>query len=63
MASILIGTSSWTDKTLIESGLFYPPEKTTSEARLRYYIATIFSISAASVTLCSRSSPVLSMGN
>jgi uncharacterized protein YecE (DUF72 family) len=37
MASILIGTSSWTDKTLIESGLFYPPETTTSEARLRYY--------------------------
>lgn len=37
MASILIGTSSWTDKTLIESGLFYPLEVTTAEARLRYY--------------------------
>ncbi|MBI2942119.1 MAG: DUF72 domain-containing protein, partial [Chloroflexi bacterium] len=34
---ILVGTSSWTDKSLIESGAFYPPECTTPEARLRYY--------------------------
>ena len=34
---ILIGTSSWTDKSLIESGRFYPPEVTTPEERLRYY--------------------------
>lgn len=34
---ILIGTASWTDKTLIASGRFYPPEATSAEARLRYY--------------------------
>src|SRR5438105_9352302 len=34
---ILVGTSSWTDKSLIESGRFYPPDATTPEARLRYY--------------------------
>src|SRR5437764_11894177 len=27
--NILVGTSSWTDKTLIESGKFYPPSATT----------------------------------
>ena len=34
---VLIGTASWTDKPLIESGRFYPPEAKTPEARLRYY--------------------------
>src|SRR3954462_436497 len=37
MGNILIGTSSWTDKTPIESGLFYPPTATTPEDRLRFY--------------------------
>jgi uncharacterized protein YecE (DUF72 family) len=37
MANILIGTTSWTDKTLIASGLFYPRDVKTAEARLRYY--------------------------
>lgn len=37
MSQILVGTSSWTDKTLIESGRFYPPEAKTPEARLRFY--------------------------
>ncbi len=37
MAQILVGTSSWTDKSLIDSGRFYPPSITTAEARLRYY--------------------------
>src|SRR5689334_19580718 len=37
MARILVGTSSWTDKTLIESGKFYPKTATTPEDRLRYY--------------------------
>jgi uncharacterized protein YecE (DUF72 family) len=37
MANILVGTSSWTDKSLIDSGRFYPPSVTTPEARLRYY--------------------------
>ena len=37
MAPILVGTSSWTDKTLIESGKFYPQSAKTPEDRLRYY--------------------------
>jgi uncharacterized protein YecE (DUF72 family) len=34
---ILIGTSSWTDPTLIKDGHFYPPEAKTAEQRLRFY--------------------------
>jgi uncharacterized protein YecE (DUF72 family) len=37
MARILVGTASWTDKTLIASGRFYPPSDNTPETRLRYY--------------------------
>jgi uncharacterized protein YecE (DUF72 family) len=37
VTNILVGTSSWTDKSLIDSGRFYPPSITTPEARLRYY--------------------------
>jgi len=37
MGKILVGTSSWTDKTLIESGKFYPPSATSAEDRLRFY--------------------------
>jgi uncharacterized protein YecE (DUF72 family) len=37
MGQILVGTSSWTDKTLIESGKFYPPSAKTPEDRLRFY--------------------------
>ena len=37
VSKILVGTSSWTDKTLIESGRFYPPSATTPEDRLKYY--------------------------
>ena len=37
MAKVLVGTSSWTDKTLIDSGRFYPPTATTPEDRLKYY--------------------------
>ena len=36
MGSILVGTASWTDKTLIASG-WYPPEANTPEKRLRFY--------------------------
>jgi uncharacterized protein YecE (DUF72 family) len=36
-ARLLTGTASWTDKPLIESGTFYPPEAKNAEARLRYY--------------------------
>src|SRR6187401_2241206 len=35
--NIRIGTASWTDKSLIDSGKFYPPAATKPEDRLRYY--------------------------
>jgi uncharacterized protein YecE (DUF72 family) len=38
---ILVGTASWTDKSLIESGRFYPPDATSAEARLQHY-ASVF---------------------
>ncbi len=34
---IYIGTCSWTDKSLIGSGEFYPKNLNTSESRLKYY--------------------------
>lgn len=36
MGDILVGTASWTDKSLLASG-WYPPGATSSEERLRYY--------------------------
>ena len=33
----LVGTASWTDKTLIACGRFYPKHCATAESRLRYY--------------------------
>ncbi|HYH27644.1 MAG TPA: DUF72 domain-containing protein [Actinomycetota bacterium] len=36
MSRVLVGTASWTDKTLLESG-WYPPEASTPETRLKYY--------------------------
>jgi uncharacterized protein YecE (DUF72 family) len=36
MGDILVGTASWTDKTLLESG-WYPPEVKTAEQRLKHY--------------------------
>jgi len=41
--TILIGTTSWTDKALIQSGLFYPDDVTTPAGRLHYY-ATQFPV-------------------
>ena len=35
--SILVGTASWTDKTLLDCGRFYPKSATSAEARLRHY--------------------------
>lgn len=35
--SIVVGTASWTDRTLTDRGVFYPAKATTPEARLRYY--------------------------
>ncbi len=43
MSRILVGTTSWTEKTLVESRRFYPPDVHTAEARLRYY-ATRFPV-------------------
>ncbi len=37
MGHILVGTSSWTDKSLIKEGNFYPPSVHTAEQRLRFY--------------------------
>lgn len=36
-SNILVGTASWTDKTLIECARFYPPSCRTAEQRLRFY--------------------------
>lgn len=37
IGQILIGTCSWTDPTLVQSGRFYPPWARTAEARLKFY--------------------------
>jgi uncharacterized protein YecE (DUF72 family) len=37
LGHILVGTASWTDKSLIDSGRFYPSDARTAEARLQYY--------------------------
>jgi uncharacterized protein YecE (DUF72 family) len=37
VADILIGTASWTDKTLIGCGRFYPNDARSAEAKLRFY--------------------------
>src|SRR6187551_541630 len=36
-ATVRIGTASWTDPTMTASGVFYPPDASTAEDRLRYY--------------------------
>ena len=35
--TLRVGTASWTDKSLIACGRFYPPGASSAEARLRYY--------------------------
>lgn len=37
MDNVLVGTASWTDKTLVACGRFYPPSCKTAEQRLRFY--------------------------
>ena len=37
MTEIHLGSASWTDKTLIDCGRFYPKDCKSSEARLRFY--------------------------
>src|SRR5215471_5138798 len=36
-SQFLVGTASWTDPTLVKSGLFYPPSATTAAERLGFY--------------------------
>jgi uncharacterized protein YecE (DUF72 family) len=37
MGRIRVGTASWTDPTLINSGRFYPPSVRSAQARLQFY--------------------------
>ena len=37
LSAIRVGTASWTEKTLLESGAFYPSRVKTAEQRLRFY--------------------------
>ena len=46
---IRVGTCSWTERTLIESGEFYPPHVTSAEGRLRYYAARFDTVEVDSV--------------
>ena len=34
---VLVGTASWSSKSLVDSGRFYPPDVRSAEARLRHY--------------------------
>ena len=34
---VRVGTAGWTDPTLTATGVFYPPDASSPEARLRYY--------------------------
>ncbi len=37
VGNVLVGTASWTEKSLVASGAFYPAAANTPERRLRYY--------------------------
>jgi uncharacterized protein YecE (DUF72 family) len=37
MGTVLVGISSWTERTLIKEGNFYPPGAKTAETRLQFY--------------------------
>jgi uncharacterized protein YecE (DUF72 family) len=37
VGNVYYGTSSWTDRTLLDSKRFYPPSARSAEERLRYY--------------------------
>src|SRR5579871_375663 len=37
MSGLYVGTASWTDKSLLDSRLFYPARVRTAEDRLRFY--------------------------
>lgn len=53
---VLVGTASWTDKTLIDCRRFYPPEMNTAEGRLGYY-ASRFSMVEVDATYYALPSP------
>ncbi len=46
---IRVGTCSWTEKTLIRSGEFYPKEAKTAEDRLRHYAGAFNTVEVDSV--------------
>lgn len=46
---IRVGTCSWTEKTLIQSGEFYPRHVTSAEGRLRYYASHFDTVEVDSV--------------
>lgn len=46
---IRVGTCSWTEKTLIQSGEFYPQNVTSAEGRLRYYASHFDTVEVDSV--------------
>jgi len=37
LGETLVGTASWTDRSLVQAGTFYPKGASSAEARLRYY--------------------------
>ena len=39
--TVRIGTASWTDPTMTAAGVFYPPDASTAEDRLRYDAADV----------------------
>jgi uncharacterized protein YecE (DUF72 family) len=56
---ILVGTASWTDRTLTARGVFYPPGAATAEGRLRYY-ASHFSMVEVDATYYALPAPRMS---
>ena len=46
--TIRIGTCSWTDKSLIEEGAFYPPDARSPKGRLKYYAEQFDTVEVAS---------------
>ncbi len=53
---IYVGTSSWTDPTLVRDTEFYPPGASSAEERLRYY-ASIFPVVEVDSTFYAPPSP------
>ena len=43
-----VGTASWTDPTLVNSDLFYPPSVRSAEERLRFYAEQFNTVEADS---------------